>query len=153
MALSNSHNALTTTNWSGAKIEDLLLDACRPFCDVRTRIVPRGEPIELPPRAAVLWGMIFHELATNAAKYGALSSPNGRLAVSWTVANGIRPPTLCINWQETGGPLVKRPDHAGFGSRLVERGITHQLHGCAKLDYDPSGLRCTMEIPLASMPG
>ena len=153
IALSRAHDQLTRGQWEAADLKKIVEDTFEPFRSSNEALEITGERIQLGAQAALTLSMIFHELATNAAKYGALSSPNGRLAVSWTIANGIRPPTLCINWQETGGPLVKRPDHTGFGSRLVERGITHQLHGCAKLDYDPAGLRCTMEIPLASMPG
>jgi two-component sensor histidine kinase len=97
--------------------------------------------------------MIFHELASNAAKYGALSSAQGRLAVSWSIANGVRAPTLVITWQETGGPRVSEPERLGFGARLLQHGISRQFKGATRLDYEPSGLRCTMEIPLPSTPG
>lgn len=153
IALSRAHDQLTRAHWEAADLKKIVEDTFEPFRGGSEALQISGERIRLGAQAALTLSMIFHELATNAAKYGALSSPNGRLAVSWTVANGHRPPTLCINWQETGGPVVKRPDRIGFGSRLVERGITHQLHGSAKLDYDPAGLRCTMEIPLASTPG
>jgi two-component sensor histidine kinase len=148
MALSNSHNALTTTNWSGAKIEDLLLDACRPFCDVRTRIAPHGEPIELPPRAAVLWGMIFHELATNAAKYGALSNPDGIVHVVWSNPWEDGRSILHFEWKEKGGPATAAPARKGFGSTLILSGIEHDLGGQAQLGYETDGLRFKAIVPL-----
>ena len=148
MALSNSHNALTTTNWSGAKIADLLLDACRPFCDVRTRIAARGEPIELPPRAAVLWGMIFHELATNAAKYGALSNPDGIVHVTWSNPWEAGRSILHFEWKEKGGPAAAAPGRKGFGSTLILSGIEHDLGGQAQLAYEADGLRFKAIVPL-----
>ncbi|MGE3869559.1 MAG: PAS domain S-box protein, partial [Pseudorhodoplanes sp.] len=92
--------------------------------------------------------MILHELATNAAKYGALSKPGGRLAVSWNVAGGIKPGQLSIDWQEQGGPVVVPPIRRGFGSRLLDRGIHGELGGRAQTSYDPAGFRCIMEIPV-----
>jgi two-component sensor histidine kinase len=148
LALSSSHNALTTTNWRGAQIEDLLLDACRPFCDVRTRIVASGEAVELPPRAAVLWGMIFHELATNAAKYGALSTPDGVVQVGWSNRWEDGRSTLHLEWKETGGPATAPPERRGFGTVLIVSGIEHDLGGKAQLAYEPDGLRFKAIVPL-----
>ena len=94
--------------------------------------------------------MIFHELATNAAKYGSLSAPTGQLALSWKVPDGSGPRRLRIEWRESGGPQVSEPARRGFGSKLVERGITQELKGSAEMTFDPRGLRCTMEIPLGT---
>jgi two-component sensor histidine kinase len=90
----------------------------------------------------------MHELATNAAKYGALSAPGGKLAVTWAVNGAGEARRLKVHWREAGGPPVTPPSRRGFGSRLVERGITQELKGSVELDYAASGLRCLMEIPL-----
>ena len=91
--------------------------------------------------------MIFHELATNAAKYGALSSPDGRVFVDWTVANQASR-TLGIVWREVGGPPVAAPTRRGFGSRLIERNVRHDLAGDAKLSYASTGFIAEFSIPL-----
>jgi PAS domain S-box-containing protein len=154
IALSRAHDQLTRERWGAADLKTIIDASFEPFRrSAEDTLKVSGEKIKVGAQAALTLSMIFHELATNAAKYGALSSPNGRLDVSWKVTNGARPATLCINWCESGGPAVQRPLQTGFGSRLLERGVAYQLKGSAKLDYDPAGLRCTMEIPLASMPG
>jgi two-component sensor histidine kinase len=84
-----------------------------------------------------------HELATNAAKYGALSRAGGHVAVRWTVSND----RLNFSWRETGGPPVQHPDRRGFGSRMIERGLASELGGSAKLDFQEQGLRCTIDAP------
>jgi two-component sensor histidine kinase len=150
VALSNSHNVLTTTNWTGAKIDDLLIDACRPFCDVKARLVTDGEPVELPPKAAVLWGMIFHELATNAAKYGALSTPDGIVRVNWSNPWQHGGSILYFEWKECGGPATSAPSRRGFGSTLIINGIEHDLRGDASLHYESDGLRFKAVVPLGA---
>jgi two-component sensor histidine kinase len=91
--------------------------------------------------------MAFHELATNAAKYGALSSGEGSLRVDWNVTTDAEPPRLFVKWEETGGPPVKAPTRQGFGSRLI-RGLAQETAGEVRLDYPSSGLVCTVDIPL-----
>jgi len=113
----------------------------------------QGEQIKIGAQASLTLAMIFHELANNASKFGSLSSEQGKLAVSWAVASDVCHPTLVIDWQESGGPPVNAPQQLGFGSRLLQQGISRQFKGSARLDYDPSGLRCRMEIPLPSIPG
>jgi two-component sensor histidine kinase len=94
--------------------------------------------------------MVLHELATNAAKYGALSVPDGKLALHWSVANGAGPRTLHIDWRESGGPEVKQPERRGFGSRLMERAILYELQGQTDVEFAPAGVRCRMAVPLSS---
>lgn len=154
IALSRAHDQVTRGRWEPVDLHAIIQTAIEPYCVVKppATLQIRGESISVGPQASVTLAMIFHELASNAAKYGALSSSQGCLSVSWSVANGVRAPTLIINWQESGGPPVSKPGQLGFGSRLVEHGIVRQFKGAARLDYDPSGLRCTMEIPLPSTP-
>jgi two-component sensor histidine kinase len=91
--------------------------------------------------------MILHELATNAAKYGALSGAEGHVSVTWRRAEGRDGEQLHMDWTETAGPRVEKPSRRGFGTLLVERLATNDLHGSASIDYDSIGLRCTLTLP------
>lgn len=153
IALSRAHDHLTRQRWEPVDLLTIVEKAVEPYAGLTPEAVSiRGEPIKVSAQASLTLAMIFHELASNAAKFGALSAAQGRLAITWSVANGVRAPTLVINWQETGGPPVSEPQRFGFGSRLLQHGIARQFKGSTRLDYDPSGLRCTMEIPLPSTP-
>ena len=94
--------------------------------------------------------MVLHELATNAAKYGALSAPGGRISIGWEVAADVGANRLRLDWREGGGPPVKPPVRRGFGSRLVERSIVHELGGRFEPSYGPQGFACTILVPLAA---
>ena len=87
--------------------------------------------------------MVLHELATNATKYGALSVSEGHVAIDWSLRGGD---TVELFWSESGGPPVAKPDHAGFGSTLIERGFAAQIGGAATLRFDPKGVTCTLEF-------
>jgi len=94
--------------------------------------------------------MVLHELVTNAQKYGSLSTPGGRVVVSWTVRRG----RLHIDWREVGGPAVKTPSRRGFGTDLIEGATAHQLRGTAVLHFDaPNGVTCEIDIPLPQTSG
>jgi two-component sensor histidine kinase len=90
--------------------------------------------------------LVFHELATNAVKYGALSSDRGRVDITWTFEEADE--RLSLRWAETDGPPVAAPTRVGFGSRLIERGLQGDLRGSATLSYDPGGVTCAMEARL-----
>jgi two-component sensor histidine kinase len=94
--------------------------------------------------------MGVHELATNAVKYGALSGEAGRVTVRWQVDGSEDPARLNLAWQEQGGPTVGRPEHRGFGSRLLERGLAEELGGTVHMSFEPEGLRCTIIAPLSA---
>jgi two-component sensor histidine kinase len=94
--------------------------------------------------------LIFHELATNALKYGALANAEGRVAVSWTYSPDTR--ALDVAWIETGGPVVAEPTRKGFGSRLIERSLRGELKGSAAMDYRPEGLNCLLRARLPEIP-
>ena len=113
------------------------------------RIVIRGENIRFPPKAALSLGVAFNELATNAVKYGALSNEAGSILIEWTTESVPGGKRLDLKWQEKDGPSVTPPAHKGFGSRVIERGLAHELQGSVHLDYRPDGLVCTMSIPVA----
>ena len=112
----------------------------------------RGEDVVLRPRAVLTLAMAFHELATNAAKYGALSAPGGRVEIRWQLApqEGEERPWLHIDWLEQGGPAVAEPQQRGFGSKLIEGSVAAELHGRAALQFVPEGLRCEFFVPLAT---
>lgn len=148
VALANAHSILAEESWGGAEIHDVLAQTLEPHADPgRLRI--QGPPARLSPKAALAISMAMHELATNAAKYGALSNATGRIDVTWTV-DAPNPGTLNLRWTETGGPVVSTPTRKGFGSRLIERNLAYDLDGVVKIDYRPQGVVCTIVSPLAS---
>lgn len=104
--------------------------------------------MSLSPAEALTLGLVFHELATNAAKYGALSSASGCVKVGWSLQEAGERPRLELTWTEEGGPPVKRPERQGFGSRLIERSLKGDIDGQADLDFRPEGLRCRLSVSL-----
>ena len=147
MALSGAHNLLTEENWGGASLERVVSDSIEHLAGETGRFDVGGEPLRLVPRAALALAMALHELGTNAAKYGALSTDGGRVSIGWT-RDGDR---LHLVWRERGGPPVEPPSRRGFGSRLIERGLAADLGGTAALHFDPSGLRCVIEASLEAI--
>ncbi len=104
--------------------------------------------MRIPERAAVSLSMAFHELATNAANYGALSNDLGRIEIEWRVGDISSGRELKLSWVETGGPITSTPTHRGFGSRLIEQGLRHELDSDNTLSFAPQGLRCVMRVPI-----
>jgi two-component sensor histidine kinase len=150
--LAHTHDLLTSTSWNGALLEDVLRSELEPYQDpLRQRIRLRGPQINLQPGAVLALGLAVHELATNAAKYGSLSVPDGRLSVMWAVTSGQGPALLLVEWAESGGPRVKKPERQGFGTRLIQRGLAQQLGGDIKLDFAPAGIRCVITFPIESV--
>ncbi len=150
-ALSRSHNLLTRENWHSAGLLDVLHDALEPFgvSDGRAqRLAISGENIRLSTKAALALGIAFNELATNAMKYGAFSNDKGSIRIDWTIKPTPDGRLLVLSWREKDGPPVAPPLRQGFGSRVIERGLTHELGGAVQLDYRPDGLICTMNIPV-----
>ncbi|NJC42643.1 two-component sensor histidine kinase [Brevundimonas alba] len=145
LALSHTHDLLTRSHWEGAGLGSILEHETEAHGAHRVSVA--GPPVPLPPAAALSFGMIFHELATNAAKYGALSVPGGRIMVDWALANQANP-RLELTWREIDGPGVIQPERKGFGSRLIERNVRHDLAGDVKLDYAADGFVATFSIPL-----
>jgi PAS domain S-box-containing protein len=151
-ALARAHDLLTSTEWDGASLRDLLTLTLEPYSDDEAagtgRVAIDGPSVKLGPNAAVTLNMAFHELGTNAAKFGALSVPAGRLAVNWTVTHGSDA-ILDIVWLERGGPPVLPPRRRGFGSRLIEEGMTREFDAVVELNFDPQGLMCRIRIPMS----
>lgn len=145
-ALSRSHDLLSRENWEGVGLTELVNEALEPFGVTEgraERIVITGQDIRLPPNESLALGIGMHELATNAAKYGALSNKAGSIVIAWTL-EGDR---LILRWQEKDGPPVSPPSRRGFGSRVIERGLAHELKGFVHLDYRADGVICTMDFP------
>jgi PAS domain S-box-containing protein len=147
LALSNAHDLLTRENWDGAELSQVVVEALGPYR--REQIAIEGPEVRLLPRVALALTLALHELATNAAKYGAFSVPSGRVAITWGVRPGD-PPHLIFRWEEHGGPFVLPPQQKGFGSRLIERSLALELAGKVQLTYDPTGVVCEVDAPLAN---
>jgi two-component sensor histidine kinase len=144
-ALSSQHDLLTMDNWEGASLEGVLRRALGPWREEgRQRFVLQGPPVHLDPKRALALGMAFHELATNAARYGALSNESGIVRASWAVAPG----QLHFTWREEGGPRVTAPARRGFGLRQIEHGLAREISGSAAVTFDPEGVICEWEMAL-----
>lgn len=149
-ALSRSHDLLGREKWDGAGLHDLACDALGPFKGAEgnaERFSIEGENIRLSPKATLALGIAFNELATNAAKYGALSNETGSISIKWTIETKPDGRRLCLHWRESGGPPVAVPQRRGFGSRVIEQGLAHELTGKIKLDFLPGGIVCTIDVP------
>lgn len=138
MALSGAHNVLTRENWDGADLRTLVESAIDPFrVPGADAFDLAGSDMRVGPYATISIALALHELATNAVKYGALSRPEGRVQIRWSVGgDGI----FTLEWIETGGPRVVKSDRRGFGSRLILQVLPEQLQGAAELDYRPAGI-------------
>lgn len=146
VALSRSHDVLTREHWRGAGLKEIVGQSLRAFAGPKgERFTVAGPPARLTPQAALAIGMAMHELATNAAKYGALSAPRGRVTVEWTLTPDDE---LTLTWREWDGPPVVTPNHRGFGSRLLRQGLARELAGEVRLDYRPKGVVCTIRARL-----
>lgn len=148
-SLDAANDLLVNERWEGASIHDLVERALAPFRLAEAdSFVIAGPALRLPPRIAVGLALALHELATNAAKYGALSNSAGRVELSWSVADGARPHRLHLGWNEIGGPPVAPPSRTGFGSKLIQRVLTSDIGGTVELDYATAGLAFRMIAPL-----
>lgn len=141
-SLSRAHDLLTRARWDGADLADVVAGALGPYPQERFEI--GGPPLQLPPKVVLVMSLALHELATNAAKFGALSAPEGSVAITWTAD----PRRFVLRWQEAGGPPVSAPGHRGFGSLLIEQVLAAELNGKVLLSYAPSGLECSIDASL-----
>ena len=150
-SLGRTHDILSEQKWDGADIREVVDATLAPFESANPeRISLHGPELRLSSRSVVMLSMVIHELATNAAKYGALSTPKGRVAVDWREANGANGRRVELHWREVDGPAVEKPTRNGFGSTLIEQGFAAQLYGSANLSFEPKGVACTLEFPLLS---
>jgi two-component sensor histidine kinase/PAS domain-containing protein len=152
-ALAIAHDILTQTRWIGIGLSELLAAVLAPYWSVEeAQVNLSGPAILLPARMVVPLSMVLHELTTNAAKYGALSTRQGIIDITWQLLGGTNP-TVELVWQERGGPTVKAPASDGFGTTLIDRVVKHDLDGRAQIDFDPVGVRCTLAFPLGGLAG
>lgn len=134
-ALASAQNLLTDANWSGALMEDVVRGELASFSD---SVSIKGPRVFLRPNAVQAFTLVLHELATNAAKHGALTVAGGRIAISWSVQGDSTEPSLAFEWQERGGPPARPPEHRGFGSVLLENALSTSDRGPSFV-YAPEG--------------
>lgn len=146
VALSKAHDVLTNEQWSGANLSEIASQAAQPFLTGlgEGRIALHGPDVRLPPKTAIAVALALHELATNAVKYGALSVPEGSVDFTWSLAEVDGAHELTATWREMDGPRVAPPTRAGFGTRLIERGLAADLNGEVRMTYPPDGVVCTI---------
>lgn len=153
VSLARTHDLLTEDLWQKADLGELVQTELGPYEDAtRNRIFIEGPQVELPSEAAVPIGMAMHELTTNAAKHGALSTFGGQVDVRWDVVSGAEGPILNFAWTEKDGPPVTSPARQGFGSRLLQRVLSAQLQAQVNMDFREEGLRFTMSMPIPDAP-
>ena len=143
-ALAQAHTLLSESRWQGADVGRLAMEEVAPYSGDSARVALDGSEIALSPERSQNLALVLHELATNSAKYGALSVPEGRLAIRWAIEDGA----LNLRWEESGGPPVVAPHAHGFGTKIINASIRGQVGGNVAWDWRPSGLHCTLQIPL-----
>ena len=150
MALANAQDLLTLERWNRAAVHEVVDRALRPFeAKHNARFLTKGpEDVWVDAQRASLLTMALHELATNAVKYGALSNGYGVVSLGWEVTGEEDAQSVRLTWRELGGPLVLPPERKGFGSFLIERALQGSGGGGAKLDFNPNGLICSLEVAL-----
>jgi PAS domain S-box-containing protein len=145
VALSKAHDILTRQQWEGSQLAEIAQEVLAPNIPRTEALTIEGPNVSLGPNAALTLSMAFHELCTNALKYGALSTPQGQVALRWRVdAAGM----LHLSWTELGGPPVSPPATTGFGSRLLTRSLAAELRGVVKMDFQATGVVCTIDAQL-----
>ncbi len=145
-ALAHAHNLLAQSRWTGADLHRLVGEELKPYLGGdQPRVRIDGDPTPLSPAVAQCLAMILHELATNAAKHGALSSPAGRVCVDWRT---VAPDRLALRWAETDGPPAAAPASAGVGTKVVRAAVA-QAAGDIRFDWTPAGMACEIQVPLS----
>jgi PAS domain S-box-containing protein len=143
-ALARAHALLSESRWHGADLGVLVSEELAPYRGADAdRVVTNGPNVSLLPHMAQGVALALHELATNAAKHGALSSRAGKVSLNWQ----LRPDALLVQWVETGGPTIAPPSTRSFGLKVIRASVEQQLNGKATFDWDPRGLQCTLSIP------
>ena len=147
-ALAASHDLLVQQSWHGVSLEDLIHSQIGHYLKgPQAQVTLQGRDVTVKPDAAQSLGLALHEMCTNAAKYGALSSPAGRVTIGWEAAPAGGATALDLRWRESGGPPVAPPRHAGFGTLVIERNLSKALGAHVTVDYAPDGFRCDIHIP------
>lgn len=145
-ALSATHDLLSQSDWNNAPMDEIVRSELAPYMDeIDNQVELRGPEISLAPNDALSLGLAIHELATNAAKYGALSVPGGRVFVTWHLP---RPDVAEVHWREEGGPPVEAPPKRGFGRDLIEKIVAHELRSEVQLEFKREGVECRLQVPV-----
>ncbi|MDG5747655.1 CHASE domain-containing protein [Qipengyuania sp. XHP0207] len=145
-ALSATHDLLTKSEWGTTPIRSVAEVELAPYSrTAEHEVVLDGPDVDLAPNDALSFGLALHELATNAAKYGALSVEGGRVEIHWS---NINERLAKVEWTERGGPLVRQPSRRGFGTELIEKIVAHELRHPVELEFDERGVRCTLLVPV-----
>lgn len=142
-ALARAHSLLTTALWGGIDLGELVSTALSPFESFKGQILVQGPTVVVKPNGAVTLALVLHELATNAAKYGALGTSTGHVSIGWVIEGS----TVLLRWSEAGGPSVEEPPRKGFGSRLISASAA-QLGGTAEISFGREGVRALLSFPL-----
>ena len=150
IALGRVHDLLLQTNWTSASLSAIVRAAIEPF-DTHgiERFVVHGVEIDVGPAAVLSLAMALNELCTNAVKHGALSNAEGHVEITSVLDEDAQ--RFKLIWEEKGGPIVKEPTRRSFGTRLIENSLARLLHGDARLRFEPSGVICEFDFPLASL--
>lgn len=150
-AIGRATDVLTASSWDAADIRQLARSSLEIHDDAADRFRLYGPPLRFNPQIALALALAFHELSTNAVKYGALSTEQGHVDLNWSIvpgSNGIEP-RWHLRWKEVGGPPVRQPERRGFGSLMIERLLRSYLNGAASISYEPDGLLFCIDAPLA----
>lgn len=151
-ALAASHDLLIRESWHGASLGELVRSQLAAYlARDGARITIEGPPVALKPEAAQSLGLALHELAVNAAKFGALSVANGKVSILWNRQGPDENSALTLEWRESGGPRVRYRRKSGFGSMVIERNLSRVLGADVRLDFDPDGVRCHIAIPASQV--
>jgi two-component sensor histidine kinase len=147
-ALGIAHDLLLKNEWVETNGRLIIQEAVAAFrgLDNSSQYVLKGEDFSIGSTSAVSLSMILNELSTNAVKYGALSAREGTVSIDWTIGDRFQ-----LVWKESGGPVVEPTEHKSFGSRMIETALPGQLKGQARIEYEVDGLKCTIDVPAASM--
>ena len=149
LALGRAHDLLLQAQWSNASLAHIVQGATEPYgSEGEGRFSIQGPELSIASGAVIALAMTLNELCTNATKFGALSAPAGRIAITWTIDENNQ--RLRLSWTETGGPAVHPPTRQSFGTRMIET-LGKQLNGKVELTYDPKGFAYVLDVPLKSL--
>jgi len=153
-AMARTHGLLTSERWRGASLIRIIRDELHPYAEGDDEAVVLSGQTDciLPPRQALDFAMGMHELATNAAKYGALSIPGGRITIDWSITTDGGDSRLSLTWQESGGPTVEPPARRGFGTRLLESVLGKAPRSNLTIEFNPEGICCRIGMWLSTGP-
>ena len=144
--MADAHTLLSKSHWQGVSLNDLVRQELAPYVTAENTVA-EGPYVELTATATQTMAMVLHELATNAAKYGALSTPLGSVSVRWDLqSNGHAPAQLKLQWREEGGPVVTDAGPTGIRHQRDPELIPYELGGTVELEYRENGVSCTIEF-------